>query len=180
MALVPLIVIAFLYASDFTDAWDGHAVSVKPAERADPTHYSVLVVSEDRRERWELLWPAALVEPMGLPVDRFAITPDTNPERAVETRKSRFALHFMFRMPNESWQTIQTITPSSLGVAFLVLIVAIAVRNMIVAGSPFSIEPEGLALPKGQAPSGQAVAPRGSRPRKGPPPGRRRKGVGRR
>ena len=40
-----------------------------------------------------------------------------------------------------------TTSPASLGVGFLVLILGIAGRNMIVAGSPFSLEPRGMSLP---------------------------------
>lgn len=166
-------------ASDFFVSWNGHAVSVKPPEDPDPSSYLVLVV-EDDGHKVQRTWPASRVEPLGLPVDPYAITPDEIPEARPRTSKSAYSLHYVLQQPNGTWETVPTTSPASLGVGFLVLLMGIAVRNMIVAGSPFSLEPRKLTLPKAQAPSGQVASRGGRRPQKGPPPPRPRKGAGRR
>lgn len=179
-ALIPVTILAFLAASDFFGAWNGRAVSVRPQqEEGAPSHYQVLIVNNDDTTV-ERTWPAARVDPLKLPVDPFAITPDTIPAERPRTTKSSYTLHYLLEKPNGEWETVPTTSPASLGVGFLVFVLGIAVRNMIVAGSPFSLQPRGLTLPKAQAPSGQVATRGGNRPKKGPPPGRRRKGVGRR
>ena len=176
---MPVVILSFLVAADFFGSWNGHVVSKFPATSENPSSYRVLIVEQNGRDRLERSWPAGLVGPLGLPVDAYGIPPDEIPEERPRTRKSPYALHFLLQI-GEEWRTVPTTTPSSLGVAFLVLVLGIAVRNMIVAGSPFSLEPQGLTLPKGQVPSGQAAPTRGSRSQKGPPPPRRRRGAGRR
>lgn len=179
-ALIPVTIVAFLVASDFFGAWNGHAVSVlPPGEDSPPSNYQVLIVNTDRSTLTRT-WSADRVEPLGLPVDAYQITPDVIPEERPRTTKSLYALHYLIEGPNQEWVTVPTTSPASLGVGFLVFVIGIALRNMIVAGSPFSLEPQGLTLPKAQAPSGQVATRGGNRPKKGPPPGRRRKGAGRR
>ena len=179
-AMVPVTVLVFLYASDFLGSWDGRVVSLRPPERDNPASYQVLIVEPDGT-RLERAWRADLVRTLGLPADPLAIPPDTIPKERPSTRKSAYSLYFELQEQNDgAWTVVPTTSPSSFGVAMLVFLAGIAVRNMIVAGSPFSIEPQGLTLPKAQAPSGQIARNRGSRPRKGPPPPRPRKGSGRR
>lgn len=179
VALIPVTVLAFLIASDFFVSWNGTAVSVLPSEEVNPERYQVLIVESDRSTLRQV-WSAALVEPLGLPVDPYGIPPDDIPDDRPRTTKSAYALHFLLQQANGEWQTVPTTSPASLGVGFLVFVLGIALRNMIVAGSPFSLEPRGLTLPKAQTPTGQVASRGASRPKKGPPPSRRRKGAGRR
>ncbi len=173
-------VLVFLYASDWFAAWDGHAVSIRPPETDDASNLTVLIVEADGSS-FERTWPADWVRPLGLSVDPLAIPPDDLPDDAAATRKSAWALHLLLQDGEGEFRALPTTSPATLGLGFLVLILGIAGRNMVVAGSPFSIEPVGLSLPKGQPPSGQAAPPpRGGRAQKGPPPPRRRKGQGRR
>ncbi|MBX2797195.1 MAG: hypothetical protein KTR31_05990 [Myxococcales bacterium] len=175
---IPVCVLAFLVASDFFASWDGQAVSVRPATSDNPSSFSVLIAQESG-DHIERTWPAKRVRDLGLPVDALAIPPADIPDTRPRTKKSAYAMHYLLQMPDEEWEVVPTTSPGSFGVGLLTLLIGIAVRNMVVAGSPFALSGSGLALPKAQAASGQPVQP-GNRPRKGPPPGRRRKGSRRR
>lgn len=179
-AIVPVCVLVFLVASDFFAGWYGAAVSVRPAATDDPKVFEVLIV-EPTGGTFRRAWPADLVREFELPVDAYGIVPDPiDPARPV-TRKDRFTLSYTIEGGEDVADTeLPTTSPASLGLAVLVFVLGIFGRNMIVSGSPFSLEPRGVYLPKAQAPSGQPVPSRGTRPRKGPPPGGRRKGRGRR
>ncbi len=179
-AMVPVAILTFLTLSDFFAGWDGHAVSVRAPQKPEPTSYTVLIVQQGD-DPIERIWSADLVEGLGLPVDPLAIPPSTIPEGRPATVKQPLTLHYRIQRPDKSWEIVPTTTPSALGLALLVLMLGIALRNMVVAGSPVGIEPR-TPLPRAQTTPGSVAPPPrgGARGHKGPPPPRPRRGRGRR
>lgn len=178
----------FLYASDWLGAWDGRAVSVRPARAPDAATWTVLISEADGRSL-ERAWPADVVLGLGLPIDALAIPPSPVPDSRPETRKSRFALHFLVHSgagdAPADWKVVPTTSPRTAALALLVFLLAVAARNMVVGGTPWSIEPRAALLPAAQVPSGQMAPPTGGTSgraggRKGPPPAKPRRGAGRR
>jgi len=180
VGFLPVPVLVFLVVSDFFTAWYGTAVSVLPATTEDPSGFEVLIVEPGDDDGFRRRWPAGVVRDLDLPKDEFGIVP-TDPEEAPpETKKERFTLSYTIEPEAGEPLTLPTTSPTAFGLAILVYVLGLFGRNMIVAGSPFSLEPTGVYLPKRQAASGQVAPGRGNRPRKGPPPTGRRKGRGRR
>jgi hypothetical protein len=156
--------------------------STRPARAEDPSTYTVLIVDNDGAET-EREFPAALVESLDLPVNSFGIAPPTLDPELPRTIKSRFQLQYNVTLADGSTRSIPTTTPESVGVAMLFFLLGLFGRNMMYSGSPLSIEPTGVSLPKAQAAAGAPMPPSsGQRKggRKGPPPGRKRRGRGRR
>ncbi len=179
--LVPVSVLVLLMTSGFLAQWDGTAASVRPAATENPTTRTVLIVDGDRYHERE--WPTLLVDQLDLPTNAAGIPPLELGDTLPATRKSRFQLQFHVTPADGSTFSHPTTSPRSAGVALLFFLAGIFIRNMVYSGSPLSIEPRGVTLPKALAPSG-SVAPTGrGKPkggRKGPPPGKRRRGKGRR
>ena len=96
--------------------------------------------------------------------------PSRSPSPRPLTRKSRFSLHYLVQLPDGGFRVVPTTSPWGLAAGLLVLLLGVAVRNMVVAGSPFAVLPRPAYLPKAQAPSGQIAPGRSSRPKKGPSP----------
>jgi hypothetical protein len=185
LAMLPLVAGVFLVASDFFSGWNGQVVSFRPTRDADPAVLGVLIVDDDgtRRER---NWDAALVRELSLPADPLALPPPDIPAERPHTSKLRFTFHFLVDVGSgEAVETrvVPTTSPRGLGLALAFLILAVGVRNMMYAGSPFALERRGAFLPKQQAQAGAPAPPASpgrTRGRKGPPPSGRRRGRGRR
>jgi len=179
VAQTAAVAVIFLLVSAFFTSWDGVAVSVMQPPTAEPKVYQVLIVNEDGSSL-QRSWPAEVVSGLALPVDNLALPPTQTPEGAIETRKSKFQLSFLLRRPSEegggSWQSVPTTSPQGVGIALLAWFIALGVRNMVYAGSPVAIERSRVFLPKAQAAAGSAAPTGASRGRKGPPPGRKRRG----
>lgn len=174
-------VLVFLGASDFFTAWSGQAVSVRPPTSEDPAVYRVLVV--DGAKSLERTWPAEVVERLSLPVDATGVPPLTLPADRPRTSKLRFHLHFLVENPEgEGWLTVPTTSPRSLGLALVVFVLGLGVRNMMWSGSPVSIRQREAYLPPEQPPAGQpaggapSTSGRAGRPKKRPPPPRPKRG----
>jgi len=180
VGFLPIPVLVFLFVSDFFAGWAGTAVSVLPATSDDPRSFEVLIVQPGDDEGFTRRWPADVVKRLDLPNDEFRIVPRDIDEALPGTRKRRYTLSYTIEPSDGSPLTLPTTSPTAFGFAVLFYVLGLFGRNMIVAGSPFAIEPTGIFLPRGQSPSGQVAPSRGSRPRKGPPPGGRRRGRGRR
>ncbi len=170
----PLSALAFLAVAQFFTSWSGHVVSAWPAPE-DAQVQRVLLVDEDRDEH-ALAWPAELVRELDLPLDASGIAPVTLPEGAHHTVKSPFRLYFSVES-GDGHETVYTSSPRALGVGLMVWFLALAIRNMVVAGSPLQLTPRPTRLPQGLPAAGQVVPRQGPRPKKGPPPprGRRRR-----
>ncbi|MCB9672817.1 MAG: hypothetical protein H6736_18155 [Alphaproteobacteria bacterium] len=176
----------FLYASDFFSTWHGQAVSVRGMD-PDRAVLQVLVV-EDDGGRFEAAWPREALDGMNLAIDRLALPPKPLPEGLPRTNKDRFALTFTLEPDGGGVRTVATTGMRPLGVALLIFLVGVGFRNMMVAGSPLALaRPEQAPRTHTAAPppppsasaSGASGAGR-PRPKKGPPPGRPRRGSGRR
>jgi len=180
LAALPFVVLAFLVSCDFFGAFHGKAVSTRPPRSDNPASYTVLIANDDGT-RVEREWPADLVRGLALPVDALAIPPAEISDLRPLTVKSRYTLQFGVKAHDATtWTDVPTTSPRGIGAALLTLLVLVAVRNMVVAGSPFAIEPRPAFLPKAQPPSGQITPRATARGHKGPPPPRPRKGRGRR
>ncbi|MEO0602959.1 MAG: hypothetical protein AAF211_16075 [Myxococcota bacterium] len=180
VAFLPVPIFVFLLVGDFFGAWYGTAVSVKPATTENPASFEVLIVEPGDDDGFTRRWPADVVRKLALPNDEFGLVPSEIDSALPETRKDRYSLGYTIEPEEGATISLPTTSPTAFGLAVLAYVLGIFGRNMIVAGSPFSLEPTGVYLPKGQAPSGQVAPSRGSRPQKGPPPSGRRKGRGRR
>lgn len=190
VAWVPASVVLFLWLSGFLTTWSGQAVSVRTA---DPVlaKLQVLVVEEDGRY-FEDFWPREALTGTDLAIDRTGLPPKPLPEGLPSTVKERFTLSFTVTPEGGVARDISTASPQTLGMALFALFGGLLIRNMLVAGNPFSIEPRGVELVKRQVGHGQ-IAPTANsggggnkenrasrRSRKGPPPPKKRRGGGRR
>lgn len=171
--------VVFLLTSGFFLTWRGTAASVRPARSDDPATYSVLIVAEDGTTS-EREWPAALVDTLDLPVSASGLAPSSLADDLPQTVKSTFQLQYHVTLADGSTRSVPTTTPQSVGVAALFFLLGLFGRNMMYSGSPLSIEPRGVTLPKAQVAAGTAAPTRGARARKGPPPSKKRRGRGRR
>ena len=180
---VPATVVCFLYLSGFFQSWTGHAVSVRPVEE-DAVMARVLIVDEtgDAFEDW---WPLEMLEGIDLPFDRLAIPPSTVPEGSPRTQKALYTMSYTIEPADGGSRVVSTATPTTLGLSLVILLLGVALRNMLYAGNPFSLEPRGVELVKAQRAPG-STGTQGSKPsrrstsKKGPPPPKRRRGSGRR
>lgn len=177
LALLPAALL-FLWTCDFASRWDGRAVSVRPVQGEALTR-AVLIAEPDRAI--ERQWPAALVQELSLPVDALALAPDPVPPERPATHKRRFTLQYEVNTPT-GWRTIATTSPQALGLALLVWLGLLAVRNMAIGGTPWSIEAHDRYAVPVQDRAGQpaATGPRRAASKPGPPPPRPVRGRGRR
>jgi len=195
LGILVIAVAVFLGASDFFSSWDGQVASSAPPRGDDPQVLTVRIVGADRSVV-QRAWPAELVRSLELPVDRVDIPPPTIPPERPTTRKARFDLSFsLTTSPGTSEEhtvRLPTTSPRGLGLAGLVFLGLLAVRNMVYAGSPIAIQARGAYLPPAQSAPGVPATGSGRNGRKGrngrsrggagkgPPPGKRRRGRGRR
>lgn len=186
--LAALAVALFLFLAGFFSQWEGRVVSVRDND-AEKAMVQVLV-ADDADTRFELAWPRPAITGVKLAIDPLALPPKTLPEGLPTTKKERYSLSFELTPDGGEARTVQTNKAAPLGVALLFFFLTAALRNMIVAGSPFSIEPSGVTLPKAQAQAGSVAPTQGGgsqggnrkpqRAKKGPPPSKKRRGGGRR
>ncbi len=179
----PLAVLMFFVLAGFFDAWSGKAVSHRPARVEDPATLRVLVVDEDRNTtEWD--WPADLVRSLSLETDRTGVPPTKLPEEAPSTLKTRFSLFFTVTPVDGESRIQPTTSARSLSVAALAWLLGLFLNNMWLSGSPFSFVPRETIVPnlapEGGGSRGGAPPPPRNRGRQGPPPGKPRKGQGRR
>jgi len=189
LALLPVAALVFLWDCSFFEAWDGRAVSVAPSPVQEPATYRVRILEGEgpavRTERWD----AEVVKRLGLKVDPVEMAPLEVPETAPRTVKHRLSLSYEVQLgagtDTVRWLSAPTTSVRSVGVAALVLLVLIAVRNMLVAGSPIALEPLQVrnataAPPFPSSTRSGGRGRKGARGHKGPPPAKRRRGRGRR
>lgn len=174
----------FLGVAGFFAAWDGRAVGVLTPVSPEPAVYEVVVVQPDDSVVFRTM-PRTLVLGMDLPVLPMGIPPDPVPETAPATKKSRFSLSYLVQSRAEgaaerTWTAYPTTTPQALGLAVIVWLLALAIRNMAYAGAPWSIERREAYLPKALVRAGQLAETTGNtsteRPKKAPPPPKSRRG----
>jgi hypothetical protein len=187
LAFLPVAVLVFLWDCSFFVAWDGQAVSVAPSRAEEPASYVVRIQEGESREVRTANWDAAVVRQLSLPVDAVEMAPIQVPETAPDTDKARFSLSYRVQVGEGTDQArfidVPTTSPRSVGIAALVFLLLAAVRNMVVAGSPVALQPVNAknATAAPPSPSGNpSPRPKSGGSRKGPPPGKRRKGQGRR
>jgi len=177
---VPLAALVFLLSASFFTAWDGYAVAARPlgAERSIPIAYEVLVVDDAGDER-VLRWSTPVVEGRFIELANVLAAPPAIPDTAPHTSKSRFTLHYLVERDTGGHDLIPTTSPQSLGLALLVWLLGLAIRNMVMSGSPLSFESRPTVLPAALPPSGRVADNVVSKSKQGPPPPRPRKGRGR-
>lgn len=169
-----LAVLFFLWVSSFFTAWSGHAVSVRASQDDRPSAYRVLIIEENENEI-EVDWPAEVVEGRGLPINNLAIPPADIPEERPQTRKSRFQLVFYVENEEGVNDVVATTSPRGLGLTFIVWALMIALRNMLMSGSPLDYERRERILPESQAAAGSVAPPKKKISRKTRPERRRGK-----
>ena len=162
--------VVFLVACGFFSRWEG--VVTGAAANLDSARTPVWIYHEGDMTR--VVWPTDAVRGHNLRLDPAGRVPVPLPDDLPVTRKSRFSLHFIMQGPDGLSQAYPTTSTSALTLAVLAFFLTLFGRNMIVAGSPFRIEPRPTTLPSPQTPAGQLAPPRRPRPKKGPPPPRKR------
>lgn len=180
-AIVPVVILIFLLASRFFVAWEGRVTGVSPiGTEAEPKSYRVVVAAADHTYQVQT-WPGSVVRQMEVPIDPLLVPPSPVDDRYPYTQKHRFQLHFLVEDKAGANVLVPTTSPQALGVAVLVGLVLVAIRNGYVSGSPIDIRPRPTRLPGALSPSGQvAKPPEGAKGRiTAPPPkskgGRHRK-----
>lgn len=166
--------LVFLGACEFFTSWNGQAVSVRPSASPAPKVYEVLIAGKGRS--LERTWPAAVVDELNLPFDSLAVPPVPIPPERPHTSKMRYSLHFLVEGSDGEFEQVPTTSPRSLALSLVLFLLGVGIRNMTVSGSPWSLEPRGVLLPKAQAAPGSVANPVTGPPRKRPPPARRRRG----
>jgi len=188
LVATPLAGLLFLGQAGFSDAWSGKAISYKPSRAAEPAVLPVLLLGDDP-EGTIVTWPAEVVRDLARPMEALQIPPRTAPEDAATAAKNRFDLHFTVTKADGESEVVPTTSARGLSMAVLAWVLALALHNMYLSGSPFSWEyrpPQpGEPGPGGSGSDGSSSGAgngrsRASRSRKGPPPPKRRRGKGRR
>ena len=178
-----VVVGVFLQVAGFFDSWNGQLVGVLQPPVANPAVYEVVIVGDDNTHVENM--PRDVVLGMGLPVLAPGMVPEPADQALLKSTKSRYTFHYLVQKPAEegadigAFESHPTTTPQAVGLAVIVWILALAVRNMAYAGSPFWIEREELFLPKAQVQAG-SVSQSKDRSRKSAPPPRSRRGPRRR
>lgn len=183
VAQTAAVAILFLAVAGFFSSWDGTVTGVLTPRSEEPEVYQAVILDEDGSLTQRAM-PRHVVLGMNLPVLASGVPPAQLDPGLPESKKSRFTLHYLVQTRPTAeaeleWTSMPTTTPQALGLAVIVWLVALALRNMAYAGSPFSIERQQAFLPKAQTQAG-SVAQTSSRPRKGPPPPRAQRGPRRR
>ncbi len=178
----PLCAVVFLVSSGFFYAWDGQVVSQRPSPEEDPAALRVLIVGGDGSTT-EQDWSADLVRELKLRVDATGLPPTQIPPNAARSTKPRFGTFFTVTPSGEEARTIYPSMAGPVSLTGILWVLGLLLHNMLRSGSPFSWEPRGVApvptQPHGvSVPQGPASTP--SRPQQGPPPGKPRRGRGRR
>ncbi len=169
-AIAPVCVLAFLIASQFFVAWEGRVTGVNPLGTGEPTAYQVVIASEDHTYEVRT-WPAETVAQLKVPYDPLLVPPSVVGDSFPQTTKGRFQLHFLVTDEAGANLLVPTTSPQALGVAVLLAILFLAVRNGYVSGNPIDIRPRATELPAPLPPSGQvAPALAGQKGRFQPPP----------
>jgi hypothetical protein len=172
----------FLAIAGFFSQWDGQMVGVLQPAGTNPSVYEVLI-SEGAETRIQKM-PAVVMDGLGLPVLPLGILPEVLPDTAPATRKSRFTFHYLVQRPEPEgtvgvWVHYPTTTSQAVALAVVLWLIALGLRNMAFAGSPFWIERSDSFLPKGLTQAG-TVAQTTERGRKTVPPARKQRGPRRR
>lgn len=181
----PLAILLFLFSSAFFTSWDGHVISRRPSPEG-ATAVEVLIVT-DQHDSLVTDWPLDLVTELDLPADPYLIAPPRVAEDAIATAKSAFSLSYTVTT-TDGERVLPTTSPRALYLAVLAWLLGLAVRNMVVSGSPLVLERRETHLPESMPASGAPVPPAGAdaaqgravKGRQGPPPPRPRRGAGRR
>lgn len=168
--------VVFLLMSDFFSAWDGRVVSVRSGDPERAT--AQVLIDDDAGGRFETTWSREALDGIEVTIDSFALPPSPLPPGLTRTTKERFTLSYTLRPEGAGVRTVATTGQRPLALALLFLFVVTAVRNMIVAGSPFSLERRQTAtntaapppVPSARAPEKKV------RSKKGPPPKTKRRG----
>lgn len=192
MVATPLCILVFLLSSGFFSAWDGHVVGYRPGPVGGPPPavLSVLVMDKDRAVV-EASWPTELVGALALQERPFGIPPVTIPEDAPTTFKARFSMIFRVDRKDGDPQFVPTTSPRALGAAGFVVLLVFVLNNLATSRTPWSWQPaperpteddgpEGPSGAGGSDPRAPTAASAPRRPAFGPPPGRRRRGFGKR
>ncbi len=171
----------FLAVAGFFGHWDGRAVGVLTPLGEDPAVYEV-VIADDEGEVLTRTMPRYAVLNMQLPVLPLGIPPETISDDLPRTRKARFQLNYLVQTRSDpaspwTWASLPTTTPQAFGLALAIWLIALGIRNMAYAGSPFWIERQTkFFLPKAQAQAGSVAQGSALRSRKAPPPAKSRRG----
>lgn len=124
-----------LWACGFFEAWDGRVVSHRP--RAGEADQIQVLIATDRGA-FETWWPAEVVLPLDLAVnpDPASSPPPTAGSAAGATHKDRYTLRFTVGGAEAS-----TASTGSVSLGVLAGALALALRNMVVAGAPWRFTP---------------------------------------
>ena len=169
-SILPVCALAFLLASQFFVAWEGRVTGVAPIGTGEPTSYRVVVANDDHTYEVRT-WKADTVAQLEVPIDPLLVPPSVVADTFPFTRKGRFQLHFLVGAKDGSNLVVPTTSPQALGVAVLLWLLALAIRNGYVSGNPIDIRPRDTELPAPLPASGQvAPAAAGQKSRFQPPP----------
>jgi hypothetical protein len=184
LVATPVCLIVFLTLSLYFTTWHGSVISYRPVKAEAPVSLRVLIVTAER-DTTEADWPAQLVTDLALPADNTGVPPVTLPTDMPSTVKERFSLSFTVEKQGEPTRVVSTLAPQPFYTAVLLWLIGLLVNNMRLSGTPWRFTPAEFSLPE-PLPTGRAddtgAPPLPARPqsKKGPPPPRPRKGLGRR
>ena len=160
VALAPVCALVFLLASGVLSSWEGRVTGKSPAtDDTTPATWRVLIVSPDGSTETHL-WPASVVDPLSIPLEPGLLPPArVDPEKHPHTAKARFTLHYIVEQPDGTHASVPTTSPQAVGIALIIGLVLLALRNMYVSGSPLDIRPRRTILMAALPRSGQVAAP---------------------
>ena len=167
----------FLVICDFFGAYRATAVSTDPYD-VNETKVVQVHLFDQQDNHFERTWSLKLAKEADLPVNGRPNSKTFNEDGPI-VQKDRYTLSYSVKLGPDQTIVVPTTTPYALAVVVLLAGLLLFLRNMYIAGSPFSIQKRDHKPLKQLAPSGQPARNRRSS-RKGPPPKRGRKGQGRR
>lgn len=181
LLLLPAALLVFLLGGDFFRAWDGIVLSVAPPGERDTSARRVRIVDGDRvLERW---WPGDVVEALHLPTDPSPVPPVRLPEGRPAAHKGRFTFRTEVTPAEGASVVVPTTSTGLLALALGAWALLVALRNMVVGGAPWAVEPRAEPA-EGEKPASRVAAPEAVPRRRNKdvtkPPPRPRRGVGRR
>jgi len=179
LAALPVAIMIGLTTSSFFQQYEGLAVAHRPMPGTSESADVRFFVIEHADQSWsEHPLPVAAFAGAALPLSSRGAPPRKPPEDAVEVRKARFSASVV--IGGVPWPTSG---PADLLIPLGLLLFVGLGRNLLTTGSAFQVVPgDGPSKPLAlqDKPGQVAQSKKKARPKKGPPPGRRGRGKGRR
>ncbi|MCB9766173.1 MAG: hypothetical protein H6739_40735 [Alphaproteobacteria bacterium] len=137
--VAPLAAAAFLSTAGFFDAYEGYALGHRPLKGSDGQGDAVrrFVLEDDAGHDVEVALPVAPFAPYTLPYAAGGVPPVQRPEGPPMVVKERFSTTLV--VDGRRWSLLN---PAQLWIPLVMILGAVAIRNVVFTGSAFRLVPE--------------------------------------